>query len=139
MAQPAPYVLLCEDDQNDVFLFQHAWRQAGMSLPVRIMADGSKVLEFLHDCVQTHQDCPSFIISDHRLMVRGGMDILEYVHDSPLFSCIPVVLTSGVVDPRERDKALRLGALAYLQKPLTADMIRSFVGKIPSSGDAKSA
>lgn len=132
MAQPAPYVLLCEDDENDVFLFQHAWRQAGMDLPIRVMADGSKVLDFLQDCVANGQDCPSLIISDHRLMVRGGMDILEYVRNSRLFSSIPVVLTSGVVDPREKEKASRLGAVDYLPKPLTPAAIRSFIEKISS-------
>jgi CheY-like chemotaxis protein len=127
------YVLLCEDDDNDVFLFEHAWRQAGIQLPVRVMADGLKVLKLLEVCVQTGKDCPGLIISDHRLMVRGGMDILEYVHNSPLFCSIPVVLTSGVVDPQEKSKALQLGAIEYLQKPLTAEMIRGFMTKISSA------
>ncbi|MDB6029803.1 MAG: response regulator [Verrucomicrobiales bacterium] len=125
------YVLLCEDDLNDVFLFKHEWRRAGFNTPVRVMADGEEVLNLLKRCVDKNDKCPILIISDHRLIAGGGMDILEFVHGSPMFNCIPILLTSGVIDPDARSKALEMGAVDYLEKPLTAEVMQELVARLP--------
>jgi CheY-like chemotaxis protein len=125
------YVLLCEDDLNDVFLFKHEWQRAGFQTPLRVMANGEEVLALLKGCADKTANCPSLIISDHRLMSGGGMDILEYVHGSPLFNSIPILLTSGVMDPEVRSRALEMGALDYLEKPLTAEVMKKLANKMP--------
>jgi CheY-like chemotaxis protein len=124
------YVLLCEDDSNDVFLFKHEWQRAGFNAPVRVMANGEEVLDLLKTCAEKGHNCPLLIISDHRLMAGGGMDILEFVHGSPLFNSIPILLTSGVIDPDARDRAREMGAVDYLEKPLTAEVMKEVVTKL---------
>jgi CheY-like chemotaxis protein len=125
------YVLLCEDDLNDVFLFKHEWRRAGFSTPVRVMADGEEVLDLLKGCAERGDECPVLIISDHRLIAGGGMDILEFVHGSAMFNCIPILLTSGVIDPEARSRALEMGAVDFLEKPLTAEVMKDLVTRLP--------
>ena len=120
-----PYVLLCEDDENDAFLFELEWRKAGFTLPIRVMANAEKVLALLGRCRDAGEHCPALIISDHKLMVGGGMDILAFVRGTPLFGEIPVILTSGVVDTATHAKALALGALDVWEKPASqADLAR---------------
>src|SRR5438045_4011680 len=125
MTEPLKYVLLCEDDENDALLFEMEWRNAGFTVPLRVMANGEKVLDLLAKCRDEGQACPLLIISDHKLLVGGGMDILSRVRNTPLLARIPVVLTSGVVNAAIKEQALSLGAIDVWEKPAKpADLVK---------------
>jgi CheY-like chemotaxis protein len=117
MTESLRYVLLCEDDENDALLFELEWQKAGFTVPLRVMANGEKVLALLARCRDRTEACPLLIISDHKLLVGGGMDILSRVRNEPLLAKIPVVLTSGVVNAAIKAEALALGAIAVWEKP----------------------
>ena len=125
MTTPSRYVLLCEDDENDAVLFEIEWQKAGFTVPLRVMANGEKVLALLARCRDEAEACPQLIISDHKLLVVGGMDILTRVRNTPLLAQIPVVLTSGVVNASIKAQAMALGAIDVWEKPATpADLLK---------------
>ncbi|HUR45329.1 MAG TPA: response regulator [Candidatus Saccharimonadales bacterium] len=132
MTEQTPYVLLCEDDENDAFLFELEWRRAGFALPLRVMSNAEKVLDLLGRCKDEGEHCPALIISDHKLMVGGGMDILAFVRSTPLFVDIPVILTSGVVDANTHAKALSLGALDVWEKPASPEDLARLAANMPA-------
>jgi CheY-like chemotaxis protein len=115
------YVLLCEDDENDALLFEIEWHKAGFTIPLRVMANGEKVLALLGRCRDEAEPCPSLIISDHKLLAGGGMDILTRVRNTPLLAGIPVVLTSGVMNATIKEQAMSLGAIDVWEKPATPE------------------
>jgi CheY-like chemotaxis protein len=125
MTAPPRYVLLCEDDENDAFLFEIEWQKAGFRVPLRVMANGDNVLALLARCRDEGEVCPQLIISDHKLLAGGGMDILTRVRNTPLLAEIPVVLTSGVVNASIKAQAMALGAIDVWEKPATpADLLK---------------
>src|SRR5581483_9368621 len=40
-------ILQVEDDENDVFLLQHAMKRAGVSNPVQVATDGQQAIDYL--------------------------------------------------------------------------------------------
>src|SRR2546423_9459915 len=41
-------ILQVEDDPNDVFLFKHAMKRAGLANPVQIATDGQEAIDYLY-------------------------------------------------------------------------------------------
>jgi len=131
MTERQPYVLLCEDDENDAILFELEWQKAGFTTPLRVMANGEKVLALLARCRDASEPCPELIISDHKLLVGGGMDILTRVRNTPILSKIPVILTSGVVNSAIKQQAMSLGAIDVWEKPATAEDFAKLANILP--------
>ena len=67
------------------------------------------------------QDPPDAILLDLRLPGMSGMELLEELVRRAIR--IPVVVISGSADP-DALRCLKLGALDYLQKPITIDRLR---------------
>jgi len=61
------------------------------------------------------------VISDLRMPDMSGIELLEvlHAHDPDL----PVVLTSGSLDPLSHDEARELGVFAYLPKPVPFELM----------------
>ena len=65
------------------------------------------------------------VITDLKLPVSDGFDVLRAVHD--LRPETPSILLSGYLGPHEIAEATRLGASSVLTKPVSADALRSAV------------
>lgn len=60
---------------------------------------------------------PDLIVSDIKVPLADGMELLENLKVSGLFKDIPVIVLSGDDDYFVRKKCIDYGALAYLVKP----------------------
>src|SRR5688572_25412367 len=60
---------------------------------------------------------PDLIVSDIKMPLVDGIELLENLSISGLFKNIPVMIISGVDDPRIRRKCLDFGAIAFFVKP----------------------
>lgn len=86
---------------------------------------------------------PDLILSDVHMGGQGGqgLDLVRAVGEDEELRAIPVLLiTSTHDDPRERDRALRLGAIEYLFRPIEAsvllEQVRSCVEQRRKSGQS---
>ena len=60
---------------------------------------------------------PDLILSDIKMPLVDGIELLENLSMSGLFKNIPVIIISGLDDPRIRKKCLDFGAIAFFVKP----------------------
>jgi CheY-like chemotaxis protein len=108
-------VLLAEDNAADVYLIREALREHHVTCDLRVAADGQEVLEVLKGN-GLHVEGIKLIILDLNLPRHDGIEILERLRDSGLQQ-IPVVVLTSSDSQRDRDQAIRLGAVRFLRKP----------------------
>jgi len=107
------HLLLIDDDPNTLASLARAFRLAGHEATVCDSAQRAAGL------LQTqHFD---LILSDVVMPGKTGMELLEELKKSGLQT--PIVLISGQANIEMAVKATRLGALDFLEKPLTTDKL----------------
>ncbi len=63
------------------------------------------------------------IITDLNMPYMDGIELIKYLKENPTYQKIPVILISTEAGDREKQKAIDVGAEAYLTKPLTSDLL----------------
>jgi two-component system, NtrC family, nitrogen regulation response regulator NtrX len=107
------HLLLIDDDPNTLASLSRAFRLAGHEATV--CDNANRAIELL----QTQRF--DLILSDVVMPGKTGMELLEVLKKSGLQT--PIVLISGQANIEMAVKATRLGALDFLEKPLTTDKL----------------
>jgi DNA-binding NtrC family response regulator len=107
------HLLLIDDDPNTLASLSRAFRLAGHEATV--CDNANRAIELL-------QSQPfDLILSDVVMPNKTGMELLEELKKSGLQT--PIVLISGQANVEMAVKATRLGALDFLEKPLSTDKL----------------
>ncbi len=110
---PKAHLLLIDDDPNTLASLSRAFRLAGHEATV--CDNANRAVEIL----QSQRF--DLILSDVVMPGKTGMELLEELRKSGLQT--PIVLISGQANIEMAVKATRLGALDFLEKPLTTDKL----------------
>ncbi len=112
-------LLIIEDDEN----FSEVLAELAGEFGFRSLVahDGERGIEMVR------QTLPDAVILDIGLPGIDGWGVLEQLKNDPVTRNIPVHCFSG---RDESAKALRMGAIAYYQKPATLDQIKDAFGRI---------
>jgi signal transduction histidine kinase/ActR/RegA family two-component response regulator len=114
-----PTILLVDDDRASLDLMSAYLEGSGLRL--ERAADGVEALRL------TRQLRPAALVLDIRMPRLDGWQVLDRLRDDPDTAGIPIVVAS-VVDDRAR--GLALGAVAYLQKPVSRDDLLSALTEV---------
>lgn len=121
--EPAPRVLLVEDDPDLRELMQAGLEQAGLA--VTAAADGEQALAW----ARRHR--PAVVVLDLRLPGMAGEEVAGRLRALP-GAAPPVLVVTAVADPRERTE--RAGGLLYLRKPFRLDELVTAVRAVLAAG-----
>jgi CheY-like chemotaxis protein len=77
------------------------------------------------------------IITDVHLTDGTGYDILRHVRSIQRLNTKPVVVLSSSADPKEREVAFELGALAVLARPIEPELLIAEIAGALNSAQAK--
>lgn len=75
-------------------------------------------------------DRVSLVLLDLRLPGHDGWVVLEQIMAEPKLSAIPVVVFTASAGVSQRDRALSMGAIDYLVKPLSAARLKKDVARV---------
>ena len=81
----------------------------------------------------THQ--PDLIILDLGLPAGDGFTVLEWFRMSTYLSVIPVIVVSARDPHANKERALRAGAKAYVQKPWNDHELLAIIGQLLGQPD----
>jgi DNA-binding response OmpR family regulator len=123
-------ILLVEDDENDVFFFQHAMTKAGIDYPLHVARDGQEAINYLAGVGKfARRDefpLPSLILLDLKLPLVMGLDVLRWIRRQPRLVPIVIILSSSQ-EESDIAAAYSLGSNAYLVKPLQTSELGAMV------------
>ena len=66
------------------------------------------------------------VISDVEMPVMNGFDLLQFIRLR--WPELPVILMSATSNAERREAARRLGAMAFLEKPVNSDQLAALIG-----------
>ena len=116
-------VLLVEDDLNDIFLVQRAFKMAQVKNPLQVVTDGQEAMLYLRGEGKYRNrntyPLPKLMVMDIKMPRRSGFEVLEWVKGSQgSLRRIPVIIVSSSDNPADINRAYELGANAYMVKPV---------------------
>ncbi len=112
-------ILVVEDDADVADLLSFMLKRAGYE--VITTASGAEALAL------AREQRPGLITLDIWLPDINGFEVLEQLKRDPATQDIPVVVLSVVQD---QERGLRLGAAAYLTKPLNEEQLLGALGRV---------
>ena len=114
------YILLIEDDQNDVELTVRALKD-GFKGRVTVLNDGAEGIDFLFrkgKYEDRQPENPSVIILDKKMPKMDGVEVLHAVKKDEILKKIPVVMFSSSNYEEDIIESYAAGAAAYVVKPI---------------------
>jgi putative two-component system response regulator len=124
------YVVVVDDDPDDLLLANVALKESGCRLPVRFVASGAELIHLLtteHPETGTRTPPPVLILLDLRMPGISGRVVLERLRTDPYLAGVPIIAVSGTMDRNEGNGALSAGARAYVSKNLPTEDFRQAI------------
>ena len=128
MNRELPYILLADDDPDDLSVFSQAFSELNPDISIQTVADGQELIEFLGSCDQ--DELPSLILVDYKMPIVSGPEVLQRLASYPAYSHIPKVVWSTSHRSQDIEKCVRLGAAGYFLKPASSGELNELIQKI---------
>jgi CheY-like chemotaxis protein len=129
------YILLADDNANDLELTQRALAQYKVANEIVVVRDGAEALDFLYrrgPFTNRHEIDPLVVLLDIKMPKVDGIEVLRAMKADPRFQFIPVVMLTSSRQGPDVDECYQLGANAYVVKPVDfaqfADAVKT-IGK----------
>ncbi len=124
-------ILLVEDNEDEVFLMQRAFRKANISNSLQVARDGIEALEYLEGkgkfTDRIKHPFPVAVFLDLNMPKKSGLEVLEYVRQQPQLKKLVVYILSSSTRPADIESAAFLGANAYFIKPSQIEKFQELI------------
>ena len=123
MSKRIPHFLLVEDDPNDQFFLRKGLERARQRCPFtyNMVEDGCVAQSYLNGVGlyddRAHFPMPVVIVSDIKMPVCGGLELLNWVRHHAATAHLPVVMLTSSDLPADVARAYSLGVNTYFLKP----------------------
>lgn len=121
MKRQGSTILVIDDDENDRFMVQRAFRKNGVRDTIHLLADGADAVAYLNGegkyADREQFAFPSIIITDLKMHRVNGFGVLKHLKNNPEWSVIPVIMLSGSADTDDIKTAYFFGANTFFTKP----------------------
>jgi CheY-like chemotaxis protein len=125
--------LVAEDDSDDRFLLQTAFKEKGYDDKVEFVENGVELFEFLDKIQENktgHNNYPYFILLDLNMPKKDGREVLKEIKQHPTFKKIPIVVFTTTRNENEIRRCYELGANTYIVKPVSFEGLLKVVENI---------
>jgi two-component system response regulator len=113
-------ILNVDDDPNDRFFFERAFKRAGLPHRLVVLGDGEAAINYLKGEGPRSGETrplPSLVFLDLKMPKLSGFDVLSWMGQMGMFESVKVVVLSSSNMERDMETASRMGACAYCMKP----------------------
>jgi len=115
-------VLLAEDSAPDVELTLSAFEEHHLANQVVVVRDGAEAWDYLsRRGAYEHRapGAPAIVLLDVNMPKMGGLEVLRRMRADAELRFVPVVMLTGSREERDIVESYRLGANAYIMKPVS--------------------
>lgn len=122
MEAERPKILIIDDSLTNVVLLNAILSDKGYDVFSAFnVADAFKLLK---------SEIPDIILLDLNMPVLNGFDFLEKIKTDKQFMNIPVVIVTAYCDSVNLNKAMSLGAIEYIEKPIDIDALTQKISNL---------
>lgn len=122
-------ILLIEDNDDDVLMIRRAFKKGKIGANFHRSENGQQGVDFLDTTESTDIE---LILLDLNMEVMNGFDFLKKREEAPRIKKIPVVVLTSSHRKEDIELAYKLGANAFIQKPLDPKEFIEVIMKIES-------
>lgn len=120
-SQDTRTILLVEDNDDDAFITERAFKTAGVSISMTRCRDGQSVLDYLEGKGlygdREKYPFPTLVLLDFKIPQKSGLEILRWVRQHKIFSSLVVIALTSSSERVDVTEAYKLHINAYLVKP----------------------
>ncbi|MGZ3846713.1 MAG: response regulator [Flavisolibacter sp.] len=109
-------IIIVENDEDEQLFMREGFEAADLFEIIAVVSNGDTLFEWLS---QNPNALPDIVLSDLNMPGKNGYDVINEVKSNPLYSHIPVVITSTSSTRTIIEKCLAAGASDYVVKPET--------------------
>lgn len=124
-------IMIVDDDDNDRFLIQRAFKAIGVTDPIHTINGGLEAIAYMMGegkyADRSKYAYPTFISTDLKMPDADGFAVLEHLKNNPEWAVIPTVVLTGSRDLDDIKKAYMLGASSYHVKPGAPEDLRKLL------------
>jgi CheY-like chemotaxis protein len=136
-------VLYAEDDENDAFFMQRAFRKLGRSGDLRIVHNGQEAKNYLLGAGayadRLEFPIPDLLLLDIKMPEMTGLEVLQWVRRQPEYKALNVVMLTSSIQPADIAFCKENGADAYLAKSSRFDLLDTLMSAVLAARAAKSS
>ncbi len=125
-------VFIVEDNPDDISMADMLLRRNRIRADFTYFGDGEDCISYLNDKTKVQNDRPDLVLLDLNLPRVGGWEVLRFIKQDPDLESIPVMMLSGSSEPDDIMHSKKLGATAYLMKPLSLGSLKTIVRHVNS-------
>jgi DNA-binding response OmpR family regulator len=113
-------ILLVEDNQGDIFLFNMFFSHLGIGAKLTVLKDGASALEYLSESrLKKAEEVPGLIVLDVNLPDQSGFEILSQIRNNQhLFNETKIIMFTSSSEDGDKLYAKQLGAYDFFTKPI---------------------
>ncbi len=116
------FILLVEDNADDVDLTLRALRQHNVQNEVVVVRDGVEALDYIFTTgAHASRDPgtrPAVVLLDLKLPKIDGLEVLRRIRADERTETLPVVILTSSKEEQDLVNGYKLGANSYVQKPV---------------------
>ena len=118
--------LLMTTDTRTLFIVDDD-RAIGDALALLAKASGiaAKVFTSADDCLSSYDDAPGCLVADFNMPGMSGLELQQAMLDRGY--CLPVIILTGFGDVSSAVRAMKAGAVDFVEKPFDADTLVELV------------
>lgn len=122
MSEKDSFILLIEDNDDDVQLTLRAFKKSRLKNEIIVVRDGAEALDFLFgEGAYTGRDVnerPQMTLLDLKLPKVDGLEVLRQIRNDERTQLLPVVVLTSSREQEDLVRSYRLGANSYIRKPV---------------------
>jgi CheY-like chemotaxis protein len=127
-------ILIAEDNSDDVFFLEQAFKKAKVPNLLRAVPDGIEAVAYLNG-TGPYEDrdahpFPDILLLDLNMPRMNGFEVLEWVRKDPACSRLVVHVLSSSIRDADILRAYDMRANSYVVKPSRLDELTSFVSAL---------
>lgn len=124
-------ILYAEDNPDDVIILKISFKRAGLNPTLNCVDDGEDAIAWLNGngiyADRAAYPLPDILILDLKMPKKSGFDVIEWLRNSNKFGTLPTVILSSSDDPRDIERASRLGVTKYFKKSATCQEVIQYL------------
>ena len=128
MTRSKPYVLIAEDDSDDVDFFISVFSKRCPEVEIKHISNGQSVLDYLDSCPV--EKLPAVMLLDYKMPLASAADVLRFLRDKSHFDQITKAVWSTSGRPEEVEECCSLGAMHFFIKPASETEWEGLVARI---------